>query len=586
MPTVLQIIGRVRCNVVISGGTGSGKTTLLNCLTGFIDPDERIITCEDSAELQLQQPHVVRLETRPPNIEGEGEITMRDLVKNCLRMRPERIIVGEVRGPEVFDLLQAMNTGHDGSMGTIHANTPRECLSRMESMIAMGGFSLPAKTVREIISGSIDVIIQAARLRDGSRRITHITEVIGMEGDVIITQDLMRLRDRRRRRWRQDHRSAHVDRHRQAAFLGSRPLLQRGSASGGRFGYDGTEVKGDLTSMFGIDPTILAIVLLVAISTGAVAYGVLFSRIETDKKTASRINRVRSAETDTNQMKAARDRVQEVSKRRKSVQDSLKELEKKQQQEKTKKANATSLKSKLAQSGLSVTLTQFYLMSAVLGLVVLAMTFLSGMPPLVMVGASFVAGLGLPRWIVGFLVSRRQKKFLEEFPNSLDVMVRSIRSGLPLNDAIRMIASDGQEPVKAEFRRMVESQQLGLSVPDSVARMHQTMPLNEVSFFSIVIAIQGQAGGNLSEALSNLSRVLRDRKKMKAKVNALSMEAKASAAIIGALPFIVALLVYLTSPAYIMILFTDSRGHLILGFSAVWMSIGLLVMRNMINFEI
>ncbi|MDR6816127.1 pilus assembly protein CpaF [Neorhizobium sp. 2083] len=190
--TLLQIIGRVRCNIVISGGTGSGKTTLLNCLTNYIDKEERVITCEDTAELQLQQPHVVRLETRPPNIEGEGEITMRDLVKNCLRMRPERIIVGEVRGPEVFDLLQAMNTGHDGSMGTIHANTPRECLSRMESMIAMGGYSLPAKTVREIITGSIDVIIQAARLRDGSRRITQITEVVGMEGDVIVTQDLMR----------------------------------------------------------------------------------------------------------------------------------------------------------------------------------------------------------------------------------------------------------------------------------------------------------------------------------------------------------------------------------------------------------
>ncbi|WP_425419835.1 ATPase, T2SS/T4P/T4SS family [Oricola indica] len=189
--TLLQIIGRVRCNVVISGGTGSGKTTLLNCLTRYIDHDERIITCEDSAELQLQQPHVVRLETRPPNLEGEGQITMRDLVKNCLRMRPERIIVGEVRGPEVFDLLQAMNTGHDGSMGTIHSNSPRECLSRMESMIAMGGFTLPQKTVREIIVGSVDVIVQAARLRDGSRRITHVTEVVGMEGDVIITQDLM-----------------------------------------------------------------------------------------------------------------------------------------------------------------------------------------------------------------------------------------------------------------------------------------------------------------------------------------------------------------------------------------------------------
>ena len=189
--TILEVIGRVRCNVLISGGTGSGKTTLLNCLTGAIDHDERIITCEDSAELQLQQPHVVRLETRPPNLEGEGEITMRDLVRNCLRMRPERIIVGEVRGPEAFDLLQAMNTGHDGSMGTLHSNSPREAISRLELMIMMGGFALPPKTIREMITGSIDVIIQASRLRDGSRKITHVTEVIGMEGDVVTLQNLI-----------------------------------------------------------------------------------------------------------------------------------------------------------------------------------------------------------------------------------------------------------------------------------------------------------------------------------------------------------------------------------------------------------
>lgn len=187
---VLEIIGACRINTLISGGTGSGKTTLLNCMTGFIEHDERVITCEDAAELQLQQPHVVRLETRPPNLEGQGEVTMRDLVKNCLRMRPERIIVGEVRGPEAFDLLQAMNTGHDGSMGTLHANSPREALQRVESMITMGGYNLPSKTIREMIVGSIDVIIQAARLRDGSRRITHITEVLGTEGDTIITQDL------------------------------------------------------------------------------------------------------------------------------------------------------------------------------------------------------------------------------------------------------------------------------------------------------------------------------------------------------------------------------------------------------------
>ncbi|HVY87764.1 MAG TPA: CpaF family protein [Hyphomonadaceae bacterium] len=189
---ILRIIGACRCNVLISGGTGSGKTTLLNTLTAFIAPGERVITCEDAAELQLQQPHVVRLETRPPNLEGQGRVTMTDLVKNCLRMRPDRIIVGEVRGPEAFDLLQAMNTGHDGSMGTLHANSPREGLSRVESMITMGGFTLPQRTIREMIVGSIDVVIQASRLRDGSRKIVSITEVMGLEGDVIVTQDIMR----------------------------------------------------------------------------------------------------------------------------------------------------------------------------------------------------------------------------------------------------------------------------------------------------------------------------------------------------------------------------------------------------------
>jgi pilus assembly protein CpaF len=188
---ILRVIGRIRCNVLVSGGTGSGKTTLLNCLTRYIDADERIVTCEDAAELQLQQPHVVRLETRPPNLEGEGRITMRELVRNCLRMRPERIIVGEVRGDEAFDLLQAMNTGHDGSMGTVHANSPRDALARLESMILMAGFTLPAKTIREMICAAIDVIVQTQRLRDGSRRVTHITEILGMEGDVTTTQDLL-----------------------------------------------------------------------------------------------------------------------------------------------------------------------------------------------------------------------------------------------------------------------------------------------------------------------------------------------------------------------------------------------------------
>src|SRR5712671_875779 len=225
---VLKVIGRCRVNTIVSGGTGSGKTTLLNCLTQFIDDDERIITCEDAAELQLQQPHVVRLETRPPNLEGEGQVTMRDLVKNCLRMRPERIIVGEVRGPEAFDLLQAMNTGHDGSMGTLHANSPREALSRVESMITMGGYTLPSRTIREMIVGSVDIVVQAARLRDGSRRITHVTEVVGMEGDVIITQDIFMYDI-----VGEDANGNLMGHHRSTEVLGACALLWRGAAAGG-----------------------------------------------------------------------------------------------------------------------------------------------------------------------------------------------------------------------------------------------------------------------------------------------------------------------------------------------------------------
>lgn len=187
---IIRVVGRTRCNLIVSGGTGTGKTTLLNCIAAFIEKSERVVTCEDSAELQLQQPHVVPLETRPPNLEGEGEIKMRDLVKNCLRMRPDRIVVGEVRGSEAFDLLQAMNTGHDGSMGTLHANSPRETLRRLETMITGGGYALPARNIREMIANSVDVIVHASRLRDGRRVITHITEVMGMEEDTITTQDL------------------------------------------------------------------------------------------------------------------------------------------------------------------------------------------------------------------------------------------------------------------------------------------------------------------------------------------------------------------------------------------------------------
>lgn len=337
--------------------------------------------------------------------------------------------------------------------------------------------------------------------------------------------------------------------------------------------------------MFGIDGTVLAFVVLAGFSAGAVAYAFLFTRISNEKQVGKRLETIKSAETDRSVVKASRDRVAEAAKRRKSVQDSLNELDAKQ---KTKDSvvKKPPLKAQLRQAGLKTTVERFYVYSAICGLALTIAAFVAGAPMVVLPGVLLAGALGLPRWFVSFRRTRRVKAFLNEFPNALDIIVRAVKSGLPLNDAVRLIANESPEPVKTEFRRIVDSQQMGLSIPDATLRMPETMPCTEASFFGIVIQIQSQAGGNLSEALGNLSRVLRDRKKMKAKVQALSMEAKASAAIIGALPFIVAFLVYLSSPNYLMPLFVTSVGHLILGCSAVWMSIGIFVMRKMMNFEV
>ncbi|HEU4354797.1 MAG TPA: CpaF family protein [Actinomycetota bacterium] len=187
---LLEACVRGRLNMLVSGGTGAGKTTTLNVLSGFLPDDERILTIEDAAELRLQQPHVVRLEARPPNIEGRGEVTIRDLVRNALRMRPDRIVVGEVRGAETLDMMQAMNTGHDGSISTIHCNSPRDALARLETMAMMAGMDLGVRAIREQIASAIQVIVHQNRMKDGTRRITHVTEIVGMEGDVITMQDL------------------------------------------------------------------------------------------------------------------------------------------------------------------------------------------------------------------------------------------------------------------------------------------------------------------------------------------------------------------------------------------------------------
>ncbi|MCO5063678.1 MAG: type II secretion system F family protein [Rhizobiaceae bacterium] len=337
--------------------------------------------------------------------------------------------------------------------------------------------------------------------------------------------------------------------------------------------------------MFGLDVTFIGILVLSAVSAGALAYAILFNTVREEKHQQRRFESVKRAEEDRTAAKVMRDRQADVTKRRRAVQESLKDLEDKN---KARERNTMRppLKIQIRQAGLSMSMQRFYVLSAICGVVLTIGGWMIAMPFYLLPAIAIVGGVGLPRFIVSFLRKRRVKQFLEEFPNALDIIVRAVKSGLPLNDGIRLIATESREPVRTEFRRIVEAQGVGMPVPEAAMRMTETMPCAEAGFFGIVIQIQSQAGGNLSEALGNLSRVLRDRKKMKAKVNALSMEAKASAVIIGALPVVVAFLVYLTSPTYIMPLFTTSTGNLIIGIGLFWMGIGIFIMRQMMNFEV
>ncbi|MGX7704773.1 type II secretion system F family protein [Methylobacterium sp. Gmos1] len=273
------------------------------------------------------------------------------------------------------------------------------------------------------------------------------------------------------------------------------------------------------------------------------------------------------------------ERVTAVS-RRDQVAKSLKEIEDKE------KKSRISLELRLTQAGLSISKTQFFVFSSLGGLLVGAFGLVMSGEPLMALGLGFAAGLGVPRWLLSYLRKRRMTRFILELPNAMDVIVRGIRSGLPVGDCLRIIAREAREPVKSEFRAMIEAQALGISLGDAVGRMYERMPVPEANFFAIVIGIQQKSGGNLSEALGNLSRVLRDRRKMADKVKAVSMEAKASASIIASLPFVVAALAYLTSPDYISLLWTTTIGHVALACSGVWMLVGVFVMNKMIRFDI
>jgi tight adherence protein B len=341
--------------------------------------------------------------------------------------------------------------------------------------------------------------------------------------------------------------------------------------------------------MFGVEPIVFIFMALAMTAVGGIAYVILFPKIEQERNTERRVNMVQREIVVDNGIKLRKSVVagatgNDAGKRRKTVEASMKEADKKRLN-RDQYMKKPPLAVQMKQAGMSGNLRTFYMYSLITGAILTGIALFLGVKALYAPAVFLVGAFGLPRWYVARRRKKRVKAFLTEFPNSLDVLVRAVKSGLPLNDGVRLLAAEAQEPVRTEFQRIVDSQSVGKSIPQACIEMQETMPSPEAAFFGIVIQIQAQAGGNLSEALGNLSKVIRERKKMLAKVQALSMEAKASAYIIGALPIVVATLVYLSSPNYIMPLFVTSSGQITLAISGVWMSIGILVMKQMINFD-
>ncbi|HWL31753.1 type II secretion system F family protein [Pseudorhodoplanes sp.] len=318
----------------------------------------------------------------------------------------------------------------------------------------------------------------------------------------------------------------------------------------------------------------LAVFCMVSVAIGGLAWVFIYPLMSGERQAEQRRASVARIEP------VARVSRQQQRSRREQVEETLKELD-----IRARKSKSLPLQMKIDQAGLSWSKQKFIVVSCGLGLAVLVLAFVFGLGLLPGLAFAFAAGAGAPLWMLTYLRKRREKKFLESFPDAVDVVVRGIKAGLPLIDSLRIIAMESQEPLKGEFRSVIETQAIGMPLGDACIKLYERMPLPEVNFFSIVIAIQQKSGGNLAEALGNLSRVLRDRKKMRAKIQAMSMEAKASATIIGALPVIVAFLVFVTSPKYIELLWTEELGRMMLAGCAVWMSTGVFVMKKMINFD-
>ena len=555
MLELLKACVKARLNILISGGTGAGKTTLLNALSGYIPEDERIVTIEDAAELQLQQTHVARMETRPPNVEGQGAIHIRQLVINALRMRPDRIIVGEVRGEEALDMLQAMNTGHDGSLTTIHANTPRDAVGRLEVMVGMANANMGVRSIRQQIASAVDLFVQVARFSDGTRRVTHITEVVGMEGDMVTLQDI---------------------------FLFEKTGLTESGKVTGRFRATGIRPK--------FYDRLRVLRHPVARRAVPDRGG---DRLICSVLHPARFRRDFRARAGRGQRgdEVLRDPPQEAGHRHAADGGGARRGHHHQAAQGPRAGRAHRSSSGCSTPGTSPTAARTCCSapawtgrrpscSAPCGLASGVGLFAGTLLTPFRLNRSMTAP-GWPRWappLPYLFVRRKARKRMaemeEQLPEALDFLARSMRAGHAFTISLEMLGEELPDPLGQEFRTLFNEQNLGAPIDIALHNFALRVPLLDARFFCSAVLLQRQTGGNLSEILARLSYLIRERFRLRGQVKAASSHGRMTAAVLSALPIVTVLGLMLVAPGYLHGMAADPDGRMMIGGAVVGQLLG------------
>jgi pilus assembly protein CpaF len=527
MMRLLEAGVKAKLNIVVSGGTGAGKTTLLNALSWFISPKDRILTIEDAAELQLKQPHVVRLETRPENLEGRGAVRQRQLLINSLRMRPDRIILGEVRGEEALDMLQAMNTGHDGSLTTVHANTPRDAISRLEVMVTLANGNLHLGAIRQQVASAVNILVQCTRLSDGTRRVTSLTEVTGMEGEIVTLQDIfvfekLGLTPDGRVRGRFCA-TGILPKFNEKLLAAGLRLPRRSSMK-----CSMSEASDAFPFCCGSRHRGIDIFLLyrhLERRDTAQAVRRLATRAAEKEKTGRRRPRLIEAAGDVRGLLTGR--LLDGLRLRESV---------------TRMLETAALKwkpARLLQCCIALFLGGF--------LVVTLIT--DNRLPLMAIAAGAVLAV-VPLWYVRRKSRRRVSGFEEQFPDFLEFVSRSMRAGHAFSVAIEMSHREFSDPLAGEMRRAFDEQNLGQPLEIVLRRLCERIPSMDVQFFVSAVLLQKRTGGNLAELLDKLAQLIRDRFKLRARIRSASAQGIMSGRILSAIPACVACIMSVVNPQY------------------------------------